>query len=289
MYRVLFALFLIAGVSCAGQNQPVAAIEVSIGQEFVTQGEIANAALSLTVLPAFEPLDHDYRVFVHFLDADGKLLWTDDHDPPIPSSRWRPAQTMSYERRIAVPERAYVGRATIAVGLYSVRLGERLPLAGQDLGQLSYRAGGLTIAAATERNVVSYEHGWYEPEGESPGESDGRRWRWTSESAGLAFPNPYSDVVLQLFLDGRPELMPNGRQELDVTLNGETIQRIVLESPERQFVEVALAGGQLGGDRTVRVDLDVRHTFVPSETSGSNSIDDRRLGVRVHRAFVDVR
>ena len=289
MCRVLFALVLFAGVSCTERNQPVAAIEVDIGQDIVTHGAIVNAALSLTVLPAFEPLDHDYRVFVHFLDPDGNLLWTDDHDPPIPSSRWRPAQTMSYERRIPIPEHVYAGRATIAVGLYSAPLGERLPLAGQDLGQLSYRAATLTITAATERNIVTYEHGWYDPEGEWPDGRDGPRWRWTSESAGLAFPNPYSDVVLQLLIDGRPELLPDGRQELDITVNGETIHRIVLESPERQFVEVALAGGQLGGDRTVQVDLDVRQTFVPSETPGSNSIDDRRLGVRVHRAFADVR
>ena len=285
----LSALMLLAGASCTERIEPVAAIEMDIRRDSAAHGSVIDMALSMTVLPAFEPLDHDYRVFVHFLDADGNLLWTDDHDPPIPSSSWQTGQTVSYERRVPIPEQVYVGRATVAVGLYSAPLGERLPLAGQHLGQRSYRAASLMIEEATERNAPTYEYGWYAPESGSQEGRGGPRWRWTSESAGLTFPNPYSDVVLQLFVDGRPDLVPGGRQELDVTVNGETVQRIVIESRERQFVEVALAGGRLGGDRVVRIGLEIRQTFVPAETPGSDGIDDRRLGVRVHHAFVDVR
>ena len=282
------ALALLAGTSCAELAEPVAAIEMHVARDPAAQGSVVETALSLTVLAAFEPLEHDYRVFVHFLDAGGNLLWADDHYPPIPSSRWRPGQTLSYERRVQIPEQSGVGRATVAVGLYAVESGERLPLAGQALGQRAYRAATVTIAAATERNVPTYGDGWYEPESASFGER-GPRWRWTRESAGLTFPNPYSDAVLQLFLDGRPDLVPGGRQELDITVNGEHVRRIVLDSLERQFVEAPLAGGRLGGERAVRVGLHVRQTFVPSEVPGSGSVDDRRLGVRVHHAFVDVR
>ena len=285
----LVALIMCAGASCAEWVEPVAAIEMQIGRDTVTHGSVIDTALSLTVLPAFEPVDRDYRVFVHFLDAGGNLLWTDDHDPPIPSRDWRPGLSVSYERRVPIPEHSYVGRATVAVGLYAAAPGVRLPLAGQNLGQRSYRAATVTIAAATARNVLTYEHGWYEAESVSLDGNGGPRWRWTTESAGLAFPNPYSDVVLQLLIDSRPDLVPGGRQELDVTVNGETARRIVLESLERQFVEVALAGGQLGAERAVRIGLHVRQTFVPSAAPGSESIDDRRLGVRVHHAFVDVR
>ena len=281
-------LLLLGGVSCGAQSEPVAAIDLELQRSAAPQGALVAAELSLTLLPAFAPLDRDYRVFVHFLDADGQLLWADDHDPPVPSSEWRRGQTLSYDRRLAIPEDAHVGEATIAVGLYHPPLGERLPLAGEHLGQLSYRGGRLTIEAAAARNLLTYEYGWYDQEFEQSG-GLGARWRWTAEAAGLAFPNPYSDAVLQLLLDGRPDLVPGGRQEVDVLAGGEPLDRIVLESRERQFVDVMLPAARLGGGRTARIEIRVQPTFVPSAAAGSASIDGRRLGVRVHHAFVNVR
>ena len=181
-----------------------------------------------------------------------------------------------------------MGEATIAVGLYHPPLGERLSLAGEHLGQLSYRGGRLTIEAAAARNLLTYEYGWYDQEFELS-DGLGARWRWTTEAAGVSFPNPYSDAVLQLLLDGRPDLAPGGRQEVDVLVDGEPMDRIVLESRDRQFVEVILPAARLGGGRTARIEIRVQPTFVPSAAAGSMSIDDRRLGVRVHHAFVNVR
>ena len=279
------ALLLLAGASCGEGDAPVAAVELALGRNAATQGAFVAGSLSLTMLPAFEPLDDDYRVFVHFLDADGRLLWADDHDPPVPSRDWRRGQNISYSRQMAIPEDAYVGEATIAVGLYLPPLGQRLPLAGDHLGQRSYRAARLTIEPATARNVLAYDYGWYDPELEQ-GSGGGARWRWTAGAAGLSFPNPYADVVLQLLLDGRPDLVPEGRQEVDVLSGGEPLQRIVLESRERQFVEVRLPAARLAGGRTASVELQVLQTFVPSAVPGSTSIDDRQLGVRVHHVFV---
>lgn len=281
-------LLLLGGLSCGARSEPVAAIDLELERSAAPQGAFVAAELSLTLLPAFAPLDRDYRVFVHFLDPDGQLLWADDHDPPVPSREWRRGQTLSYGRRLAIPEDAHVGEATIAVGLYHPPLGERLPLAGEHLGQLSYRGGRLTIEAAAARNLLTYEYGWYDQEFEQSG-GRGARWRWTAEVAGVSFPNPYSDAVLQLLLDGRPDLAPGGRQEVDVLAGGEPLDRIVLESRDRQFVEVMLPAARLGGGRTARIEIRVQPTFVPSAAAGSTSIDDRRLGVRVHHAFVNVR
>lgn len=281
-------LLLLGGLSCGARSEPVAAIDLELERSAAPQGAFVAAELSLTLLPAFAPLDRDYRVFVHFLDPDGRLLWADDHDPPVPSSDWRRGQTLSYGRRLAIPADAYVGEATIAVGLYHPPLGERLPLAGEHLGQLSYRGGRLTIEAAAARNLLTYEHGWYDQEFEQSGGS-GARWRWTAETAVLSFPNPYSDAVLQLLLDGRPDLAPGGRQAVDVLVDGESLDRIVLASRDRQFMDVMLPAARLGGGRTARIEIRVQPTFVPSAAAGSASIDDRRLGVRVHHAFVNVR
>ena len=240
------ALLLLGGVACGGQSGPVAAIDLELERNAVPQGALLEAELTVAVLPEFEPVDRDYRVFVHFLDADGRWLWADDHDPPVPSRDWRAGQTISYSRRLVIPVDAYVGEATIAVGLYYPPLGERLPLAGEHLGQRSYRGARLTIEAAGARDLPTYEYGWYDPEFE-PG---GGGWRWSAGAAGLSFPNPYSDAVLQLLLDGRPDLAPGGRQEVDVLLNGDRLERIVLVSREPQLVEVRIPAASLAGARS---------------------------------------
>ena len=36
------------------------------------------------------------KVFAHFVDVDGEQMWTDDHDPPTPTSAWKPGQTIEY-------------------------------------------------------------------------------------------------------------------------------------------------------------------------------------------------
>ena len=281
-------LLLLGGLACGAQTGPVASIALDLDRNAAPQGAFVEAELAVALLAAFEPLDEDYRVFVHFLDADGRMLWADDHDPPVPARDWRAGQTFAYSRRLAIPEDAYVGEATIAVGLYNPPLGERLPLAGEHLGQRSYRGARLTIEAAAARNRLIYEHGWYDPELEQAN-GRGAGWRWTAEAAGLAFPNPYSDAVLQLLLDGRPDLAPGGRQAVEVLANGEPLETILIESRERQFAEVALPAARFAGSRTARVELRVHPTFVPAAAAGSTSIDDRRLGVRVHHAFVNVR
>src|SRR5690242_18705340 len=51
----------------------------------------------------------DYRVLVHVVDTDDELMWTDDHNPPTPTTGWKPGQTIEYTRTIFVPVYPYVG------------------------------------------------------------------------------------------------------------------------------------------------------------------------------------
>ncbi len=56
---------------------------------------------------------------VHVVDTDDELMWTDDHEPPTPTTQWKPGQTIEYTRTVFVPVYPYVGDATIQLGLYS--------------------------------------------------------------------------------------------------------------------------------------------------------------------------
>ena len=279
------ACLLLLTSACGPQAGPAAAIDLALDRIAAPQGGVITASLTLRALPAGGPLDDDYRVFVHFLDADGRYLWADDHDPPIPSSRWPIDAPVSYDYRMTLPEVGYTGETTIAVGLYQVQRAERLPLAGEHLGQRAYRGASITIEPATARNLVEYGEGWYEPESASP---DGPRWRWSSAAAGFSFANPYTDAVLHLDLGGRPDLTPDGRQQVEVVAGGEVIRTVALDTTQRREVELVLPAAQLGTGRTAHVELRVQPTFVPAAVTG-DSIDERPLGIRLHRAFVDVR
>ena len=49
------------------------------------------------------------------------MLWNDDHEPPVPTSQWKPGQTVEYTRTRFVPVVPYSGDATVEVGLYRRR------------------------------------------------------------------------------------------------------------------------------------------------------------------------
>src|SRR5437867_10143352 len=83
---------------------------------------VADSALEITYrfeVAADARFSEDYRVFAHVVDTDGEQMWTDDHDPPTPTSQWKPGQVIEYTRTVFVPIFPYVGEATIQLGLHS--------------------------------------------------------------------------------------------------------------------------------------------------------------------------
>ena len=86
------------------------------------------ATLSL-VWHALAPIDLDYTVFVHVLDATGQLAAQADAQPragAYPTSLWEPGEYITDDYQFNLPP----GRYTAQVGLYLPETGARLPLAG---------------------------------------------------------------------------------------------------------------------------------------------------------------
>src|ERR1700733_3388607 len=63
--------------------------------------------------------DQDYRVMVHVVDADEELIFAFDHNPPVPTTQWKPGQTIEYTKTVFIPIYPYVGEASIQIGLHS--------------------------------------------------------------------------------------------------------------------------------------------------------------------------
>ena len=277
---VALAVTLVVG--CSQPPPPVAVPSLTVDRTSVPLGGPLELSLRFDTPPELEPLADDYRVFVHFLSIDGELLWTEDHDPAVPTSRWRPGDTIEYTRAVTIPTYPYLGEVTLAVGLYVPETGERLPMAGEDIGQAAYRVATLEIEPQHESSFLVYEDGWYGTELSSDGRND---WRWTSARAVIAFRNPDSDVRLILELDGRPDLFEEP-QRLALVVGEHTLQELILDTNLPVSFDEVVSATELGREEVVRLELRVDKTFVPAELDGGSQ-DTRELGVRVFVAYIE--
>ena len=162
---------------------PIATAAVGLNRTRVPLGGPLEMTYRFTVAEDAPAFTDDYRVFVHFLDADGKRMFDDgkrmfddDHQPAVPTTSWEPGQQITYERRMIVPVYPYIGVATIAIGLYSEDVGDRLPLAGESMGQRAYRVATMEMAPQSESGFLVFEDGWYQAEW-VPDVPD-REWQW---------------------------------------------------------------------------------------------------------------
>ena len=160
--------------------------------------------------------------------------------------------------------------------------GERLALAGNDLGELAYRVATLTLEPQHESSFVMYDEGWHQLEFDL---FDQTSWRWSTDRAVLSFRNPGRAASLLLELQGRPNLF-DAPQQLTLVVAGRTLDEVALdeESPVRLEYEMTVA--ELGEADEVRVELLVDPTFEPAALDAGVG-DTRELGVRLFDVYVE--
>src|SRR5262249_54197098 len=142
---------------------PVATPNVSLNHDRAPLGSPLDITYRFVVAPDAK-FDEDYWVMAHVVDTDEEMIWNDDHNPPIPTRAWKPGQTVEYTRTIFVPVYQYVGETTIQLGLYSTATQKRLPLAGENVGQRSYRVARLQLQPQTENLPTVLKEGWHPAE-----------------------------------------------------------------------------------------------------------------------------
>jgi len=227
----------------------------------------------------------DYRVLAHVVDADDELIFTFDHNPPTPTSQWKPGQTVEYTRTEFIPVYPYVGEATIQVGLHSVVNQKRLPLAGEDVGQHAYKVAKLQLQPQTENVFTVYKEGWHPAEVAEHNSTI--EWQWTKKDATLSFKNPKKDSIFYFQVDN-PGGVFNEAQQVKISLGGQVVDDFTLKPKEPELRKVPLKAAQLGTDDVAELVISVDKTYVPAVVT-SSSKDPRELGVRVFHAFVDPR
>lgn len=227
----------------------------------------------------------DLRVMVHVVDADEELIFAFDHNPPVPTTQWKPGQTIEYTKTVFVPIYPYVGEATIQLGLHSTATQKRVALAGDDAGQHAYKVAKLQLQPQTENVFTVFKEGWHP--GEIAEHNASVEWQWTKKDATLSFKNPKKDCVFYLDVDN-PGSVFNEAQQVTVTLGGAVVDQFTLQPKQPELRKVALKAAQLGGGDVAELVISVDKTYIPAVVM-AGSKDPRELGVRVFHAYIDPR
>ena len=284
LFWTALALGIAVSACTAPPPDPIASVKVTLDRNEVVLGSVVGMSFQFSILEEHVGLTEDYRVFVHFVDADGEVMWTDDHNPPQSTSNWIPGQIVKYDRKVFLPMYPYIGTATIRVGLYSANGGERLALVGDDDGSLSYTGGRLELLPQSENVFLIFQDGWHDLE-VIPGDND-VQWRWTMANATISFRNPRSDVLLYLRADGRPDLV-GGPQGVVLEIEGREVARFLIETTQAELREIPISQEQLGDQNLVELGIVVDGAFIPAERVDADNNDTRELGIRVFDILVD--
>ncbi|MEW6323235.1 MAG: hypothetical protein AB1635_19370 [Acidobacteriota bacterium] len=286
--RFLIVLVAMAGAAAAGcrgdEEPPQVTAAVSLSRATVPLGAPVEVTYRFTLVDGAPPLG-PRKVFAHFLDADEELMWTDDHEPPVPTTEWVAGQPVEYTRTMFVPVYPYIGAAKVVVGIYDAATNARVKLSNRDRGDRSYEVAQFELRPQTENVFVIFKDGWH-PAEVAP-ENPAVEWQWTRKEATLAFRNPKQAATLFLQVDN-PSAAASAAQQVDVRI-GETVVATIPVGPnEAPIRKIAVPADALGTGDMVEIRLVADRTFVPALEPNARSNDTRELGVRVFHAFVQV-
>jgi hypothetical protein len=280
-------LFLALSTLACGRTEdtapPVATPSVTLSRPEAAVGSPVDMTYRFVVADNAPAFAEDYWVFVHFVDTDGELMWTDDHQPPTPTRQWKPGATIDYSRTMFIPKFPYTGETRVELGLFSPESGARVPLQGQNEGMRSYRVTTFNLRLQSDNVFVVFNNGWHETE--VTDEITGLEWQWTKREATLSFRNPRRDAVVFLQVDQPVKAFPEP-QHVEVRIGPSVIDSFALSPGNRELRRVNVTSDQFGVGETVGITIAVDKTFIPASVPALRSTDPRELGVRVFRAFV---
>jgi hypothetical protein len=249
-------------------------LSVAFSARVLTDNLFTDVTYRVRTDSSLAPITEDDRIISRFVHR-GRLLFRDECEPPVPTSKWEPNREYTFTRRIYIP--AFINEFD-AKFLGTERLGLTVGLASPsdktgDSGLVLFRKT-LRVVPSADSPVIVYLSGWYGQETDT--QDPGRRWRWTSKEARTAIDNPGRDALL--VLRGQAGLATAG-QKVTISIDGKPLEKFAPGSGEfeRQFI---IKKEWLGDKKDFELVIGVDKTFVPAKvTPGSK--DERELGIRI--------
>ena len=118
----------------------------TLNSEQLSPGEIVQLTLFWQTAA---PLEQRYKVFLHLLDQDGKLVAQRDSEPGgglAPTNSWQPAETIVDNHGLYLPSDLRPGAYTLIMGLYDIAdPAARLPLQVGGKEQNAWTIGSISV------------------------------------------------------------------------------------------------------------------------------------------------
>lgn len=95
-----------------------------------------------------QPMNADYKVWVHILNAKGNIVLHDDHNPPFPTRTTTWSGKFNYSRMIRLPDTLADGAYSIRAGLFGKASGRQPLVAGKGVKALAdngFEIGGFIV------------------------------------------------------------------------------------------------------------------------------------------------
>jgi len=282
MYALLTCATLLAAAGCSGKQETepaVATPTVTFSKDRVPIGSAVTLTYKFVVAPNAS-FDRDYWVFVHVLDPEGEQMWTDDHQPPTPTSKWKAGETVEYTRTIFAPNYPYIGEAVVRLGMYDPGTNRRLVLNAPEASRREYVVSRFQILASSENIWLIYKDGWHAAEVDARNPQN--EWQWTKKTATVSFRNPRKDATLYLQYDARVDLF-NPPQQVALKIGDQIVGQFGADSKAAVLKTFPVTAAQMGAGDMVDLVIDVDRTFKPGGT------DPRELGIRVFHVYIEPR
>ncbi len=278
IYVFLACATLLAACSGKQENAPaVATPSLTFNKARVPIGSAVTLTYKFVVAPN-ATFDKDYWVFVHILDTDGEQMWTDDHQPPTATSKWKAGETIEYTRTIFVPNYPYIGEAVVRLGMYDPGTNTRLVLSATEASRREYVVARFQILASSDNIFTIPNSGWHPTEVDLKNPQN--EWQWTQRTATTRFRNPKKAVSLYIQYDARADLF-NPPQQVILKIHDQVIGQFAADSKAPSLKIFDVTAEQLGPGDMVDLVIEVDQTFKPG---GS---DPRELGIRVFHVYVE--
>lgn len=276
---LILVIFILNSCSRKGEIIPA----ISLSKDVATMGSVLEAEYNFKVPPNAKIPEYDGIIFIHFIDPDNNIVFTDDHSPSTPTSQWKPNENYSYKRFIFVPSDILAGEYKIRLGIYDPSgKNERIPLNAKEIRDRSYELTKLTIKAPLW-DLAKFEEGWYETERSA--EDPFIQWRWIQSKAIVYLLNPIKDTKLYLSLEADPEYAPDKKIEATIKINDNEIDKILIEENKKIDKIIPISKDIAKTDKYMKCEINVSSTFVPNQVGFSN--DNRELGIKVYHLVIE--
>jgi len=282
---ILFLIFMIGALvnltSCKkrGEISP----SMMFNKKIATTGGVIEAEYNFTIPAAAKVPDYDGTIFVHFVDSDGSIAFTDDHKPEKPITTWKAGETISYKRLIFIPNEILPGEFTIQLGIYDPQgKRERFPLNGKEIRDKAYEVASLIIKSPPWE-LIKYQEGWYDLE--RAADDPFMQWRWTKKNAIGYLLNPLKNTKLYIEFEANPSDYEGKAINIVFKLNDNILDQINLTKHEKILKIYELTKEKMGIEKYLKFEIETDKTFIPSKIAQSS--DNRELGIRVYKIIMD--